>query len=273
MSNLFFRVITHLLPNSRAWRLTADKNLRKFFEGLTGIGVDIKLYFDLIFLDIFPETTREIAAWESQFGLPSSGLSESQRRGRLAATWKAIGGQSPEYIQTTLRDAGFDVYVHEWWAPGTEPAIGSHTCATPRNPLLYLRREYTKIVLLSECGEAEAACGETFAECGNRIDPQGYPLVNKIYKTVPDILPLCGEEVAACGEEVAACNYYVAYTEELHPYIVPNDVTTWPYFLYIGGKIFGDIAKVPYSRKNEFENLCLKICPSQQWLGIMVEYN
>jgi hypothetical protein len=272
MSDLFFRVFTHLLPNARAWRLTIDKPLRKFFEGLTITGSDIRLYFDLVFLDIFPATTRELSAWESQFALPASGLTEAQRRERLAATWKAIGGQSPYYIQNALQDAGFDVYIHEWWEPGTEPAIGSATCATPRNPLLYLRRGYTNVALLVECGEALAACGEDFAICGNNLEPLGYPLVNKIYEMAADVVALCGEEAMQCGETTAVCNYYEAFKESLRPYIIPDDSTKWPYFLYIGGKTFGGLAQIPYTRKDEFESLCLKICPAQQWLGIMVEY-
>jgi hypothetical protein len=224
MSDLFFRVFTHLLPNARAWRLTIDKPLRKFFEGLTITGSDIRLYFDLVFLDIFPATTRELSAWESQFALPASGLTEAQRRERLAATWKAIGGQSPYYIQNALQDAGFDVYIHEWWEPG------------------------------------------------NNLEPLGYPLVNKIYEMAADVVALCGEEEMQCGETTAVCNYYEAFKESLRPYIIPDDSTKWPYFLYIGGETFGQLAQIPYTRKDEFESLCLKICPAQQWLGIMVEY-
>jgi uncharacterized protein YmfQ (DUF2313 family) len=272
MSDLFLRIIIHLLPNAKAWNLTINKTLRKFFEGLTDTGVNIKEFFDLVFLDVFPETTRELTTWEQQFALTNSGLTETQRRDRLAATWRAVGGQSPSYIQQTLRDAGFDVYVHEWWEPGTEPAIGSHTCATPRNPLLYMRREYTTSILAVDCGEPLAACGEEFAICGNFVEPPGYPLVNKIYETTVELLALCGEAEMQCGETIAACNYYETFKENLRSYTVPNDITKWPYFLYIGGETFGDLAQVPESRKSEFEALCLKISPSQQWLGIIVEF-
>ena len=34
----FLRVFKHLLPNARAWRITVDKKLRQFFEGLSGVG-------------------------------------------------------------------------------------------------------------------------------------------------------------------------------------------------------------------------------------------
>jgi hypothetical protein len=269
---MFLRIFKHLLPRGRAWRITVDKKLRQFFAGLSGVGDRVKTFLDEIWLDIFPEYTRELSEWEQQFGLRDTGLTEQQRRDRLAATWKALGGQDPTYIQATLRGAGFDVYVHEWWEPGSEPAIGVHGAATPRNPLMWLRREFTGVSLLVECGEPLALCGEEFAAAGNSLNPLGYPLVNKVYDTIPDIIPLCGEPVAEAGEELALCGNFVQFRDTLREYIVPSDPAKWPYFLYIGGETFGTLAQVDPKRKDEFEALCLKICPAQQWLGILVEY-
>lgn len=270
---MFLRVFRHLLPNARAWRLVVDKKLRSFFEGLAESGSTARAFFDGVYLDLFPQDTRELSAWEDQFGLPSTGLTEQERRDRLAAAWRAVGGQDPDYIQDTLRGRGFDVYVHEWWEPGTEPAIGVHACAAPRNPLLVLRREFTGLTSMVECGEALAQCGEDFAQAGNTLDPRGYPLVNKVVETVPDVQPLCGEAIAECGEPAALCGNYEALTERTRPYTVPLNQDKWAYFLYIGGESFGDIATIPPARRDEFEALCLKICPAQQWLGILVEYN
>lgn len=269
---MFLRIFKHLLPNARAWRITVDKKLRQFFAGLSDVGDDVKTFFDGIWLDIFPETTRELDAWEKQFGLRDTGLTEQQRRDRLDATWKALGGQDPKYIQDTLQANGFDVYVHEWWEPGTEPAPGVKQCVTPRNPLMYIRREYTGVTLLVECGEPNAECGEPFAQAGNSLVPRGYPLVNKIFETVPDIIPLCGELEAQSGEPSALCGNYEQFRDQLKEYIVPREPEKWPYFLYIGAENFGDIAQVDPKRRDEFEALCLKICPAQQWLGILVEY-
>lgn len=268
----FLRVFKHLLPNARAWRITVDKKLRQFFEGLSGVGSDVKTFFDGVWLDIFPETTRELDAWEQQFGLRDTGITEQERRDRLDATWKALGGQDPRYIQDTLQANGFDVHIHQWWEPGAEPAVGVKQCVTPRNPLLWLRREFTGVTLLVECGEITAQCGEPFAEAGNSLEPLGYPLVNKIFETIPDILPLCGEALAEAGEPEALCGNYFEFRESLRNYIVPNDPEKWPYFLYIGGETFGTLAQVDPKRRDEFEALCLKICPTQQWLGILVEY-
>lgn len=269
---MFLRVFKHLLPRGRAWRITVDKKLRQFFAGLSGVGDQVKTHLDEIWLDIFPSTTRQISKWEQQFGLPDTGISDQQRRDRLDAAWKALGGQSPKYIQDTLQANGFNVYVHEWWEPGTEPAPGTKQCVTPRSPLMYLRREYTNVDILVECGEALAQCGEQFAQAGNSLEPRGYPLVNKVLRTVPDLLPLAGEAVAQCGELAALCGNYVTFRDDRQEYIVPRDPAKWPYFLYIGGEIFGDIAQVDPKRRDEFERLCLKICLTQQWLGILVEY-
>lgn len=261
---MFFRIIQHLLPNARAWRLTTSKQLRQFFEGLTDLGSDIRDFFDAIWLDIFPDTTREISEWEDQFGLPNTLTDEQERRDRILATWQALGGQSPRYIEDTLRAAGFDVYIHEWWEiPRTEPPL-------VRNPLDVLNSGGPIQYLMSD-DAVEANDGNTDGALdGASIGPTGFVLVNKL--SVPFLDALSdgdaamndGAAVAMDGGDV------IDYEPKIH--IVPNDPTKWPYFLYIGGQTFPDHAIVPASRRNEFETLCLKICPTQQWLGMLIDY-
>ena len=268
---VFLRIFKHLLPRGKAWRITGDKALRRFFEGHSDVGSDAKKFIDLVWLDIRPQSTRQLDAWEDQFALPATNLTEQGRRDRLDAAWKALGGQSPRYIQDTLRGAGFDVYVHEWWE-GPVPAPGTKGCATARNPIQYLRREYTGRDPRVDCGEALAECGEAFAEAGNGIGPVGYPLVNKILTTTPLSLVLCGEPAAAAGEPSAECGNFTVFNTALSPYTVPADPLKWPYFLYIGADTIDGVARVPSPRRDEFEALCLKICPAHLWLGIIVEY-
>ncbi len=118
----FLDIIKHLLPKAKAWLITIEKRLKEFFNGLTGIGEDAKEFTDDAWRDIFPQTTRELPAWEQQFGLSQiNTLTTQQKRDRLAAAWSATGGQSPSYIQGVLQENGFDVYLHEWWIPATEP--------------------------------------------------------------------------------------------------------------------------------------------------------
>lgn len=269
---MFLRIFQHLLPNARAWQLTASKYLRRFIEGLAGASADVRAFIDTTYRNLSPQDTQELTEWEHQFALPETGLSEAQRRDRLAAIWQAVGGQDPRYLQDTLQARGFDVYVHEWWQPGTEPAVGETGCATPRNPLLWLRSEFDDRTFSVQCGEAIAQAGEPEALCGNTFTPRGYPLVNKVVETIPDVQPLCGAAISECGEPQALCGNFASYRQARKTYIVPDDPEKWPYFLYIGGETFGDVAQVEPSRREEFENLCLKLCPAQQWLGILVEY-
>lgn len=266
-------VFKHLLPTGRAWQITIGKRLRSLFEGLTAAPEDAKDYIDDVYDDLFPDTTRELSAWEDQFGLPSTQLSEAQRRSRLDATWKALGGQDPRYIEDTLRAAGFDVYVHEWWVPnGLHPTGGSvngDVVPVARDPFAYLwdgvaPRQYVG------CGHNSAYCGGDLMFADSNNSPPGYPLVNKVRETVVSVigaghaLAFCGGDTAACGAEV------VSYRRK--QYVIPADPTKYPYFLYIGGQNFPDVATVPLSRRDEFEDLCLKICPLEQWLGILVTY-
>lgn len=270
---MFLNIFKHLLPQAKAWNLTINKRLREFIDGLSQTGDSIATFFDSLWLELFPATTGELTAWEKQFGLRDTGLTTQERRDRLDAAWQALGGQSPRYIQDTLQANGFDVYVHEWWVPGTEPAPGVKACVAPRNPTLYLRRVTGPSAYIVECGELVAECGEVVAEAGNSVDPTGYPLVNKVFVSTPDLITLCGEAVAECGEAEALCGNYIVFTEALREYIIPDDSTKWPYFLYIGGAVFGELARVDPKRREEFEDLCLKICPAQNWIGVIVEYN
>ena len=117
---VYLNAFKHLLPRAKAWQITIDKTLRKFFVGLTDLPSDIRDFVDLVWFDIFPDTTRELDEWESAFGLPDVGLSTADRRTRLAGAWAATGGQSPGYIQDALHAAGFTtLYVHDWWSDDT----------------------------------------------------------------------------------------------------------------------------------------------------------
>jgi hypothetical protein len=164
---LFLRVFQHLLPDALAWRLTTQKTLRRFFEGLAGTPADARAFVDEVYEDLFPETTRELAEWERQFGIEPN-PSEAVRRQNLAAEWAATGGQSPHYIQSVLRTAGFDVYIHEWWSSGP-PYIA-------RDP-----RDYTKLPLVgsTQCGESRARCGESSARCSRFLQNDPRYLVNE----------------------------------------------------------------------------------------------
>jgi hypothetical protein len=237
------RLIQHLLPRALAWKTTtptgeraAAKRLRQYLEGLGGFFGQVVAFADLVYLDLLPRSTRELAAWEKQFGLGSGG-SIADRRAKLAGAWGLQGGQSPDYLQSTLHAAGFTtVYVHEWWASGP-PYVARDPRAHVRQPLLGVY----------QC-EAVSAW-ECFAP-----DP-GEPLA-----------PHCDETLANDPGYLVNLDL----TRRAPP-PVPDDPSRWPYFLYLASETFPDLAPVPSSRVAELKELILQIAPAQQWIVLLVE--
>jgi hypothetical protein len=232
----FLALYQHLLPRGLAWRTTVDTTLRKFFVGLSGLPTDVRTFVDLVYLDLLPSTTREYALWEKQFALNPGG-SEEARRAKLAAAWSTQGRQSPDYIQRVIHAAGFDtVFIHEWWESGP-PYVA-------RDP-----RDYTDQPLIGRY-QCEAT---TPWEC---FDPgPGEPLAPH------------------CDDSLINDPGYVVNLDltRRSPPPVPDDPSFWPYFLYFGGEVFGELAEVPASRIAELKELLLRISPAQQWLVLMIE--
>jgi len=266
----FFNIFKLLLPKGRAWQIIVDKLLRKFFEGLSAFPDSVKLYFDLIYLDLFPQTTRFLDEWERQWGLQPGNLSEQERRDRLAGVWKALGGQSPRYIQDTLQAAGFPVYVHEWWEPDGAPY--PRLDPVVRDPHVVLRDSSTGVFYVVEAGEPLAEAGEPTALAGDTTGPIGYPLVNIITYTEPDYLVLAGEPLAEAGEPTALAGNYTEFIFTRKEYKLPTDPDKYRFFLYIGGETFGEPVTIDPARRDEFEALCQKIKPAQLWLGLIIQY-
>ena len=221
------------LPQSRAFSLIINKTMRKFYEGL-----DYPQYyrdlFDKTYKEIDPQSTESLERWEDQFYLPSSGLTEQDRRDRLEATWKKTGGQSPAYLQGILRGYGFDVYVHDWWMPLTPG--GS---PTPWDPNTVLTPPY-------------------------------YPLVNRIATTNYNTINM-GSENAYMGSANAYMGALVT-VENADVYPVPSDPEKWRGFCYIAAETMPNAATVPLDRKKEFEELILAIFPAHLWCGIIVNF-
>lgn len=263
-----FKTLQHLLPNGRALRTTAQgKDLTKIVKGFAaGIG-ECRYSLDEVYRDINPQSTGSLDEWDDQFGLPPTLAQVSGRRARLQAAWAATGGQSPEYVQRTLRGAGFNVYVHEWWEPGTESA------PVARDPLAYLTRTSDgSLVDVISCGSPSAYCNGPEAYCGNVVGAAGYPLVNKVPVAELTLSAVCGHPTMLCGGDSASCGNGVDYASTSKIYSIPDGVQYWPHFIYIGGEVFPSLADVPVVRRGEFEDLVLKIRPLGKWVGILVNY-
>jgi len=271
----WLNVFKHLLPNAKAWRITIEKTLRQFFQGLTGIGEDSKDFFDDVYNDLDPQLTRELDTWEKQFALVDTGLTTQERRDRLDATWKALGGQSPRYIQDTLQAAGFNVFVHEWWIPSVEHPTGGSVDGdvTPvaRNPFDFLDDGTGGLPFLMVDGGVDAQDGDTVSQDGGTATPAGYPLVNKILEASDEFIGDGSVQMQDGAPQAQDGGILTIYSQK--QFTIPVDTTKYPFFLYIGGQTFPDQAIIPTARRDEFEDLCLKICPTEQWLGILVSFS
>lgn len=263
MDSLFLRIYKHVLPTGHALRITIDKQLRQFFDGLTDVWEDVKLFFDGVWNDLRALETTKKDQWEEQLGLLNSGLTTQQRCERILAAKRAKGGQSPSYIQQTLQSYGFDVSIHEWWIPGTDPPVA-------RDPLAVLDDGTSPVVNIMADGHDNAADGHDDAFDGHTTTKLGYPLVNIISVAVPG--DMCDGNIEMVDGGLNAADGVTVVGFKRRQYIVSSDPDTFPFYLYIGGETFPEIASVPASRRDEFEALCLKICPTEQWLGILVEY-
>lgn len=237
----YFRMFQHLLPRARAWTLSTGSTIRDFFSGLGASVVEYKQFLDLIWLDLLPRSTRQLDLWGEQFGLLPNDITTETKRKRLDAAWQAMGGQGKDYIEGILQASGFDVYIHEWWVPGYEPPPNVHQALGPRDPFAVMV-------------------------------PPGYLLVNKLSYTSTDYTVVCGEPDAQCGEPDAQAGNFTGYLEQDYNYTLPQDAYYWHDIVYIGGETYGSFAAVDANRKDEFDELVLKLFPTQLWMVILVDF-
>lgn len=230
---LYLRMLQHLLPDGWAWRTTLITKALRQF--LDGLSASFESARE--FIDLVHADRIPSTTRELALWEAQFGITaantDADRRLALDSAWQAQGGQSPRYLQDTMQAAGFDVYVHEWWIP---PNVDPRTARDPR----------------------------TYTE---------QPLIGTVQ---------CGEPLAQCGEPTALCNRFLAnepgylvnrnLTNEAPP-PVPDDPDTWPYFLYWGGATFPNPAVITSSRRAEFEQLLLQICPAHLWLVTLVTYD
>lgn len=224
--------LKHLLPSGLAWRLTKDKALKRLMNGLGTVGDDARKFADDRYLDLFPQTSTTLDDWGDQFGVP--GTAEA-----VDAAWKATGGQSKSYIEGILQAAGFDLYLHEFWVPGTEPPAGTLGSPVVRDPRKYLDSPTWIGAPIYTAGDATVTAG--------------------------------GGATAGATEQAGGGPGYLL-VDGVNTYYPGDNQTRWPYYVYVGAQTFPQLAYVPAERRIELEALLLKLIPAQQWIGVMVYY-
>jgi hypothetical protein len=245
------------LPQSRMFSLIITKTLRLFYQGLTYPQYYRDL-FDATYKQLDPQVTDNLLRWEDQFYLPSSGLTEQERRDRLEATWKMTGGQSPAYLQSILRGYGFDVYVHDWWMPDEQ--------------ILDLTMGSDDAFM----GGENAFMGAQTVEYPVPWNPNDllvspyYPLVNRVSAVRFQPLTMGGENAHMGGDDAFMGNLVEIDDPEFYP--IPSDPVKWRGFVYVAGETMPNTATVPLARQDEFEELILSIFPADKWVGVLVDF-
>lgn len=144
----FFKSLKLLLPSGKAFDITQNSTVRRFFKGLSYLPEDIKRENELVFLDLFPETTRALEEWENQFSVLFADLQYGEtRRGILKALWQVnIGGQDLKYLQGVLQNINKNIQVFE-----------NIPVKNPRD---------ANAVFGCMCGQRQSVCGNKKLSCG-----------------------------------------------------------------------------------------------------------
>lgn len=257
--DLFFKIVRFLSPKNKLFYLIISNGLKKFFRGLAAAPADFKNYIIDIYLDLCPDTTRELTKWEKQFGIVSKTKDDSERRSNISSYWSATGGQSAGYIQDQLCRAGFCVKVHE-----NNP---------PVNPSLLLSGT---AVMVAKGFNAFAGYETAYAGQSG-----GDYLVNGGQTATKPAYYGCGQEDLFCGGENAAAGFFEGYVNLEKIYPLPDDPDTWGAFFFIGGDATRDSnneltsidnVEIPNERKKEFEALIYKLKPAQTWAGYFITF-
>lgn len=235
----------HLLPKSFPWNLVYGRGFLDLINGIVPSLDAARDNADEVWADFMPSTSDGIAldTWERQFNLKaSSSLTLQQRQDRLDAAWSTLGGQSPGYITDTLTANGFPVFTHEWWV------LSGIGYPVPRDPRDHLKAEF----------------GGT--------DADGFLIQNLIRTSVKTNEIGAGEAFAEAGEAMAIAGYFDGFIVSRVEATYQGPESRHPYYLYIGGSTFPNTVNIPIARREEFEQLCQKLCPAQQWLVLRVRY-
>lgn len=118
----FFKMVELLYPTGTAWNLPENRNFSNLHSALNLSLLQVALDAAATLDDTFPDNANFDASdcdlWEYRFGIEfNPALSTAQRRqniyNAMAFPQNILGRQSPSYIESSLRDAGFDVHIYE----------------------------------------------------------------------------------------------------------------------------------------------------------------
>jgi hypothetical protein len=151
----FFEAIKNLFSQSRAFQLYIDNKKRKLIKGLSFLPENIRHEAELVYFDIFPDTTRFPEKWENVFGILFTEAELEKRRDILDSLWKINkGGQSWPFLQDILQKIDGEIHVFE-----------NVPLRNPRD---------SNIAYLAVCDNAVMVCDNRLAICDYRIGDETF---------------------------------------------------------------------------------------------------
>jgi hypothetical protein len=195
-------MIKLLFPLSHAFRIFINTLIYKFIKALSLLLYDIKVRIELVFCDLFPETTRNINLWYDQFGILDNdvniGLSKYLL---LKSLWMGItGGQSTYYLKKILDNIDKKIKIVE---------------NTPlKNP-----RDSNSVVQ-AVCNHRIMVCGNRKAVCSYRIgDMEFIPMViindGETLYDIPNDPAFWSTCVYICGTVIRSSSGKILYLEKI----------------------------------------------------------
>jgi len=100
----FLEAVKALFPQSRAFELFVENKKYKLIKALCELPENVRKEGELVYFDLFPETTRYPQKWEEIFALYFTEREYEKRRKIIESMWKIIyGGQSAQFLQDVLQ--------------------------------------------------------------------------------------------------------------------------------------------------------------------------
>jgi len=155
----FFEAIKNLFSRSKAFELYVNNNKRKLIKGLSFLPEKIRQEAELVYFDIFPDTTRFPEKWENVFGIFFTEAELEKRRNILDSLWKINrGGQSAVFLEDMLKKINDGIKIIEN-IPLKNPREGN-------------------VLILSTCNSRSMVCGNKKAVCNYRVGESSFvPMV------------------------------------------------------------------------------------------------
>lgn len=227
--------IRHLFPRSGFWAFVIDRMLSRLVRGMQDFYDEAQAFIGSVLLENWAETLSDPHAELRALGLADGWiehLTDERKRTILIALRRKSTGTSRDRLQTLLRECGFNVYVHEWFEPGTGPDWVERD---PTEHVVHGRYGRTR------CGMPAARCGVESARCDRFLVSYPNYITNDLLlaamTTQPGILPEHARGV-----------------------------------FYVGGQTFPNMANVPLLDRQLLYWLLLRYKRAPRWALLLINF-